>query len=115
MSMRNPRTLLGMAGACAFAFCVLLVIAYASHRARSFDVAALRGFLDLQGKHLGPLARFMTNLGDPVPVIVITAFLAAVSAARGRLRQAAAIVFLVGVTSVSGQALKALLAYPREG
>jgi membrane-associated phospholipid phosphatase len=115
MAVRNPRTLLAMALACAAAFCMLLVLAYASGRARELDVSALRGFLDLQGDRLGPLADRLSDLGDPSPVIAMTAALITVAVARGRLRQAAAVAFLVGATSVSSQILKAVLAYPRSG
>src|SRR5919108_2058751 len=114
MAVRNPRTLLEMAAACGLAFCVLLVLAYASQRARWLDASALSGFIELQGDRVGPLAARLSNLGDPGPVIVMTAALAAVAAARGKLRQAVAIAFLVGATSVSSQVLKALLAYPRD-
>jgi membrane-associated phospholipid phosphatase len=96
------------------AFCVLLAFAYASSRARWLDASALSGFVEFQGHRLGSLAARLSNLGDPGPVIAVTAVLMTVAAARGRLREAAAIVALVGVTSVSSQALKALLAYPRD-
>ena len=114
VDLRNPRNLIGLAGVCGVAFCVLLVLAYASSGARLLDASALEGFVELQGHHVEPLARRIAKLGDPGPVIVLTAGLAALAAARGRLRQAAAIVFLVGATSVSSQLLKALLAYPRD-
>lgn len=113
MAVRNPRTLLAMASVCGLAFCVLLVLAYASDGARWLDASALNGFIELQGHHVSPLARRLAKLGDPASVVAITASLAAVAAARGRLRQAAAIAFLVGATSVSSQVLKALLAFPR--
>src|SRR4051812_10502776 len=102
-----------MAGACTFAFCALLVLAYASSGARWLDASALSGFLELQGNHVGPLAERLVDLGDPGPVILMTAALSAVAAARGRLRQALAIPVLIGVTSVSSQVLKSLLEYPR--
>jgi len=114
VAIRNPRTLLVLAATCGLAFYALLVVAYASSRARSLDASALRGFIDLQGDRVGPLSQRLANFGDPGPVIVFTAALAALAAARGRLRQAAAIVFLVGATSVSSQVVKALLAYPRD-
>lgn len=103
-----------MAGACAGAFCVLLVLAYASAGVRWLDASALSGFVELQGHHVGTVAAHLANLGDPGWVILITAALVAISAARGRIRQAVAIAGLVGVTSISSQALKALLAYPRD-
>jgi membrane-associated phospholipid phosphatase len=114
VAIRNPRTLLAMAGACAVAFCVLLFFAYASSRARWLDASALSGFVELQDHRFGSLTAHIVDLGDPWPVILVTAVLMTVAAARGRLRQAGAIVALVGVTSVSSQALKTLLAYPRD-
>jgi membrane-associated phospholipid phosphatase len=114
VAIRNPRTLLAMAGGCAVAFCVLLFFAYASSGARWLDASALSGFVELQDHRFGSLAADIVNLGDPGPVIVVTALLMTVAAAGGRLREAAAIVALVGVTSVSSQILKALLAYPRD-
>ena len=113
MAVRNPRNLLTLAAACGVAFCVLLVVAYASSGARYFDAKALHGFTDLQGDHVGSLADRLVRFGDPGPVIVLTAGLMALAAARGRLRQAAAIAFLVGATSISSQVLKSVLAYPR--
>lgn len=103
-----------LAATCGLAFCVLLLLAYASSGARWLDASALKGFLDLQGHHVEPLAQRIANLGDPGSVILIALGLVAVAVARGRLRQAMAIAFLVGATSISSQVLKALLAYPRE-
>ena len=103
-----------MAGACAVAFSVLLLLAYASAEARWLDATALSGSLQLQGHHVGWLARRLEKLGDPGAVALTTVALVALAAARGRLRQAIAIAALVGVTSVSSQVLKALLAYPRD-
>jgi membrane-associated phospholipid phosphatase len=103
-----------MAGACTFAFCVLLVLAYASPGARWLDASALSGFIELQGDHLGALADRLADLGDPGPVILFAGALSALAAARGRLRQALAIPVLIGATSVSSQVLKSLLAYPRD-
>jgi membrane-associated phospholipid phosphatase len=114
VAVRNPRSLLVLAAVCGVAFCVLLLLAYASAGARWLDASALRGFIDLQGDRVGPVSERVAQLGDPGPVILLTAGLAALAAARGRLRQAAAVVFLVGATSVSSQVLKAVLAYPRD-
>jgi hypothetical protein len=51
--VRNPRTLLAMAAACAAAFCLLLALAYGSSGARWLDASALSGFIELQGRHVG--------------------------------------------------------------
>lgn len=96
------------------AFCVLLVVAYTSSGARGLDASALQGFIDLQGNRVGRLADRFARFGDPGPVIVLTAMLVVLAIARGRLRQAAAILFLIGATSISSQVLKALLSYPRD-
>lgn len=114
MAIWNTRNLLGLAAACGGAFCVLLLLAYGAESARLLDASALQGFVELQGDRVGPLAERIAKFGHPGPVLLLTAGLVALSAARGRFRQALAIGFLVGATSVSSQVLKAVLAYPRE-
>jgi hypothetical protein len=102
----NTRNLLGLAAACGGAFCVLLLLAYGAESARLLDASALQGFVELQGDRVGPLAERIAKFGHPGPVLLLTAGLVALSAARGRFRQALAIGFLVGATSVSSQVLK---------
>ena len=51
----------------------------------------------------------LLRLGDPLPVALITVFLAALALARGRPRVALVVLALIAATSVSSQALKALL------
>jgi len=109
-----PRVLLAGAAACAVAFAVLLALVYGSDQVRAVDVAGLRGFLGLQGPTVSWVVAKLIPLGNPVPVVLIAAVLAAVALARGRPRVAALVVALIAVTSVSSQALKALLAFPRE-
>ncbi len=109
----RPRTLLVGAGACALAFLVLLGLAYGSDWARWVDAASLQGFLGLQGPTTSPLAARMAVLGNPAPVVLLCGMLALVALARGRPRSAAFVVALIGLTSVSSQVLKELLAYPR--
>src|SRR5215204_1282939 len=82
VALRNPRTLLAMAGVSAAAFCMLLVLAYASDGARWLDANALQGFVELQGDRVGPLARRLAKLGDPGPVVLMTAGLSVLAAAR---------------------------------
>src|SRR5215210_3231751 len=69
VGIRNPRNLLGLAAACGVAFCVLLILAYASPGARWLDASALQGFTDLQGDRVGRLATRIAKFGDPGPVI----------------------------------------------
>ena len=109
----RPRTLIAGAGACALAFLLLLGLAYGSDWARWVDAASLQGFLGLQGPTTSPWADRASSLGDPLQVGLIGVGLALVAVARGRPRIALFVVSLLAVTSVSSQALKALLAYPR--
>lgn len=112
MALR-PRALLLGAALCAGAFLVMLALAYGSSQARWLDASALQGFLGLQGRRVSPVTERLGWLGDPWPVAGAAAFLAAIALARGRPRVAGLVLLLVGLTSVSSQALKALLAYPR--
>ncbi|MDQ3720631.1 MAG: phosphatase PAP2 family protein [Actinomycetota bacterium] len=109
---RRPALLLAAAGSCAVLFGVLLVAAYGSSAARYVDATSLLGFVAVEPRG-GSLPGWIGHLGDPAPVVVIGALLAGVALLRGRPRVAAAVVILIGVTSVSSQALKVLLAYPR--
>lgn len=109
---RRPLILLGAAGACAGFFLLLLGLAYGSPAARYLDATALESSVAL-GPRGGSLPDRIVQLGDPAVVIVIGAVLAGVALLRGRPRMAALVVALVGLTSVSSQVLKALLAYPR--
>ncbi len=101
------------AALCTGAFLVMLALAYGSSEARWLDASALQGFLGLQGGRVSPVTQRLGLLGDPLPVVLAAAVLAAVALARGRPRVALVVLVLVGLTSVSSQALKALLAYPR--
>lgn len=109
----RPRALLTGAALCAGAFLVMLALAYGSSEARWLDASALQGFLGLQGGHVSPVTERLGSLGDPLWVVVAAGALAAIALARGRPRVAFLVLLLVGLTSLSSQALKALLAYPR--
>lgn len=110
---RRPAHFLLAALCCVLAFAVLLAVAYGSDQARSVDSRALQGFFDLQRPGVaGPVER-VAVLGNAIPVGIFTALLAGVALLRGRPRLAVAVVALLGLTSVSSQVLKALLAYPR--
>ncbi|MBA2439119.1 MAG: phosphatase PAP2 family protein [Thermoleophilaceae bacterium] len=109
----TPRALLAGASVIAAAFLALLGVAYGSPGARWLDASAFQGFLGLQGTTLTPLAERVVALGNPTEVGLIGSALALVALARGRPRVAAFVLALLMLTSVSSQALKALLAYPR--
>ncbi|HLM26854.1 MAG TPA: phosphatase PAP2 family protein [Thermoleophilaceae bacterium] len=109
---RRPSVLLAAAGGCAGLFLLLLVAAYGSDAARRADATSLLGFVAVEPNG-GSLPELMGHFGDPGPVIFLGAVLAAVAALRGRPRVGAVIVLLIGITSISSQVLKAVLAYPR--
>ncbi len=109
----TPRHLLRGAALCAGAFVVMLALAYGSPDARWLDASAFQGFLGLQRPKVSGLTTWLGQLGDPAQVVTITLGLAAIALARGRPRAAALVVALIGLTSISSQLLKALLAYPR--
>ena len=109
----TPRALLAGAGVIVVAFVALLGLAYGSPQARWLDAAALQGFLDLQRPVVKSVSQQFVKFGDPVPFAIIGIALAAVGLARGRPRMALLVVALLGLTSISSQLLKALLAYPR--
>ncbi|MGI8750057.1 MAG: phosphatase PAP2 family protein [Thermoleophilaceae bacterium] len=112
MALR-PGALLKGAVICTGAFLVMLALAYGSSEARWLDASALQGFLGLQGGRVSPITERLGSLGDPLPVVVAVGVLAAIALARGRPRVAFLVLLFVGLTSISSQALKALLAYPR--
>ena len=109
----TPRALLAGAGVVALAFVVLLALAYGSPQARWLDAAALQGFLDLQRPVVESVSQRLVKLGDPLPFALIGCALAAVALARGRPRVSLLVLALLGLTSISSQLLKAVLAYPR--
>lgn len=109
----TPRALLRGAAVIAAAFVALLIVAYGSPGARWTDASALQGFLGLQGPLVTPVTERLVALGNVTEVGLIGAALALVALARGRPRVALFVLTLLALTSVSSQALKALLAYPR--
>jgi len=109
----QPRILLRGAALCAVAFAIMLALAYGSTEARWLDASAFQGFMGLQRPKVTDLTSWLGKIGNPGQVIVISAGLMAVAVARGRPRMAVLVALLVGLTSVSSQLLKALLAYPR--
>jgi membrane-associated phospholipid phosphatase len=110
---RRPESLLLAAVWCAVAFLALLAVAYGFSGARALDARALHGFAELPTADAGgPISR-VAALGNPLQVAVMTALLAGVALLRGRPRLAVSVVVLLGLTGISSQVLKELLAYPR--
>lgn len=112
--MRIPaKSLLGGAAACAVGFGIVLALAYWSADARAVDSVALQGFSGLDRPGSRGLINRLIDIGNPAPVAFIGLLLALTALARGRPRVALFVLALIAVTSVSSQALKALLAHPR--
>jgi len=109
---RRTRTLLALAAGCVVLFAVVLICAYSFGPGRSLDQLGLAEFRLSQGHDPTLLYRFV-HFGNPAEVVLITAALAALSVARGRPRVALVVIALVGLTSVSSQVLKVVLAHPR--
>src|SRR5215210_3393388 len=110
---RDVREPLVGAGFCGLVFLVLLAAAYGSSQVRWLDAAALQGFVNLSGSTASWVTGKLAAFGNPLPVVLATVAFAAVAVARGRPRSAAVVVALVGLTSVSSQLLKPLLATAR--
>jgi membrane-associated phospholipid phosphatase len=102
-----------MAAGCGALFAVVLGAAYLWEPGRSLDLLALTGFVSTDHGRPGAAADRLVQLGDPLPVALMAAGLAALAAARGRPRVGLAVLLLVALTSVSSQWLKELLAHPR--
>ena len=109
----TPRALLRAAALCAVAFAGLMAAAYGWSDARRVDASALQGFLGLERPATEQVFDAFARLGDPLQVGLIGVALAALAVARGRPRVGLFVIALLAATSVSSQALKALLAYPR--
>ena len=112
MDQRTRRLLFGAVG-CAGLFAAILVLAYGFPAAREADAKALQGFLGFQRPSVSAATNALTSVGDPPVVALLGALLALIAFLRGRPRIAVAVVALIGLTSVSSQLLKAVLAYPR--
>jgi membrane-associated phospholipid phosphatase len=110
---RRPGTLLLAALWCAVAFLALLAVAYGSSGARSLDARALHGFIDLRSPGVEGRVSWVAALGNPLQVGLMAALLTGVALIRGRPRLAVSAVLLLGLTSISSQFLKEVLAYPR--
>ena len=109
---RRSSAFLAAAGGCAALFLVLLVAAYGSDAARRIDATSLMGFVAVEPNG-GAAPDFLAHFGDPGAVVFLGAALACIALLRGRPRVAAFVVLLIGITSISSQVLKAVLAYPR--
>jgi len=102
-----------MAAGCAALFALVVLGAYFWHPGQTLDEKGLAGFVEARDGWLREASWRFTELGNPAQVATITLALAAFALLRGRPRLAVGVLALVAATSVSGQALKALLAHMR--
>jgi membrane-associated phospholipid phosphatase len=98
---------------CWAAFWAVLVAAYWLPLARWADGWAVEGFLGLQRPWLDPWASRVAHMADPAQFVIVTLLLTSIALARGSMRRAAAVVFLLAGASVTSQILKLLLQHPR--
>jgi membrane-associated phospholipid phosphatase len=102
------------AAACVVAFGVLLWLAYSVGPAEWLDGNALNGFVALDGSRVDRLANGLATLCDPGPYALLIVPLLAYAVVKRGLRHAAAAGLLLLGANVSSQALKVLLAHPRD-
>ena len=111
---RRSTQLLLLAGAFAVVLVALVIGAHAWDQGRSLDALGLTGFMSPNG-WTEVLAWRVVRLGDPASVALIAIAIAALALASGRPRVALAVLALVAATSLSSQALKAVLADGLDG
>ena len=111
---RSPKAMLACAAACAVVFGVLLTMVHVQP-GRWLDAAALEGFISLDDPPQNAFTTPIAHIGDPIPVLLVTAALMLAALAQGRPRSALAAFVIVGGANVTTQILKPLLAFPRDG
>src|SRR4051794_33550756 len=112
---RAPRQTLAAAAACVAAFGVLLWLAYAVGPAQWLDGNALAGFVSANdARGVTRLASGFAHLCDPGTYALLVMPVLAYALVKRRLRHAAAAALLLVGANVSSQALKVLLAHPRD-
>jgi membrane-associated phospholipid phosphatase len=110
---RRAKTLLWMAGGCAFLFALVVLGAYVWGPGQTLDNEGLASLVNANEGWFRELNWRLIDFGDPPTVALITLALAALALVRGRPRAALAVVALIAATSISGEILKVLLAHPR--
>jgi membrane-associated phospholipid phosphatase len=110
---RRVGPLLRLAACCAILFVVLLAGVHWPPGS-SLDMLGQTGFESANSGWVEGVTAKLSRLGDPLPVALITVVLAALALARGRPRVALVVLALIAATSVSSQALKALLDHTLE-
>jgi membrane-associated phospholipid phosphatase len=99
--------------ACAGAFLVLVLLAYAVAPFESLDARFLVNVGAEQGSHAFDTAEDLARLGDPGPLLVLLVGVCLLALSWGGKREALAAVVVVVGANVTTQALKVVLAHPR--
>jgi membrane-associated phospholipid phosphatase len=110
MNLRSRRALAG-AAACAAAFAALMAAAYWWPLFGRLDAAALGGFAGIDRLHW--ICADLVKLGNPLPLVLMTAGVCGAGLAWGRRRHVAAALLLVAGANLTAQLLKVALAHPR--
>ncbi len=103
---------LGLAGLCLLALALVWILAELVPAAQLRDALALRDFTLLSRPHVDVAANLLVHLLEPGLFIMWGAVLVCVALARGRARLALAVVVVMGLSSLTTELLKPLLAHP---
>lgn len=99
--------------ACAAGAALVWIVSFHTALGARLDTATLRGFMDLRGPRVVPLAQDVTALADPRPFALFAAVLVCIALARGRPRLAVCVAVVLVGANVTTQILKPALAHPR--
>ena len=99
--------------ACAGAFGLVLLFAYAVPVAGRADGTALNGLMTVRGPRINPILEFFAHSANPRPVAIILAVIVVLGFVAGRRREALAAAALVGGATLTTEVLKVLLAHQR--
>jgi membrane-associated phospholipid phosphatase len=102
------------AGACLFLLLITWYIAHYVGVVKRADVSILGGFAELHRPSLDSVTRFVAQLCNPHPYVVLAAVPVLVALARGRPRVAITVGAIMLAANETTQLLKPLLAGPRD-
>jgi len=108
----GPAGALAVAGLCLLALALTWVVAELVPAAQLKDSVALRDFTLLSRPHVDSVANFLIHLLEPLIFIIWGVALVAVALARGRPRVALAVATVMGLSPLTSETLKPLLAHP---
>jgi membrane-associated phospholipid phosphatase len=111
---RRARIALIGAGACVVLLLITWYVAHYVGVVKRADVSILGGFAELHRPHLDSVTRFVAQLCDPHPYVVLASVPVLVALARGRPRVAITVGAIMLAANETTQLLKPLLAAPRD-